>query len=235
VICEAHPRWTECKLQRSFQAWFQITNLYLYLLTVRLRSLDKPLGRRFLQELVNHFFIDAEYRMQKDYEIKQSRYIKNTLKTMLAQYHGSTLAYDEGLVGSDAMLAAALWRNLFGAGWGVGMAGVEGKRAPKVAKGSSEVDGPKFEVVEEEDGLPATTLDPATILEREAAFAVVLEKLVRYMRAEVHRLDNLPDQVIANGISTGDTSTVQFGKLSSPGPDAQVETTSTETSGSAPA
>lgn len=178
--------------------------------------------------MVNHFFIDAEYRMQTDYEIKQSRYIKNTLKTMLAQYHGSTLAYDEGLVGSDAVLAAAIWRNVFGAGWGEGMGGVQGKKPPKRNKELTDL--PKFELesapstaseatspaIEEElQAVEAETTESATErVVREARFAGVLEQLVRFVRSEVARLQALPDDVISQGPATGHHAAINFSRLS---------------------
>ena len=105
----------------------QITNLHIWLLSVRFRSLPAPLGKSYIQEMINHYFIHSESLMRGRYKVKQARLIKGSLRDMLYQYHGANLGYDEGLIsGNDAILAAAIWRNLFGAGWGK-MGGVKGK------------------------------------------------------------------------------------------------------------
>ncbi|GAA5974950.1 hypothetical protein JCM21900_002943 [Sporobolomyces salmonicolor] len=127
---EAPFFYEECSLPPSFQTWFSLTTLHVWLLSVRFRALPAPLGRTYIQELINHMFIDMELRIRGPYAVTQSRLIKGYMKDMLEQYHGSCAAYDEGLVRGDAVLAAAVWRNVFGAGWG-GIGGVKGKRAPR--------------------------------------------------------------------------------------------------------
>ncbi|GAA5848423.1 hypothetical protein JCM9279_006562 [Rhodotorula babjevae] len=130
---EAAFFYEECSLPPSFQTWFSLTTLHVWLLSVRFRSLPPPLGRTYVQELINHMFIDVELRIRGPYAVTQSRLIKGYMNDMLEQYHGACAAYDEGLVRGDAVLAAAIWRNVFGAGWG-GVGGVEGKRAPKAGE-----------------------------------------------------------------------------------------------------
>lgn len=78
-------------------------------------------------------FIDVELRMRGPYAVTQGRLIKGYMKDLLEQYHGACAAYDEGLIRGDAVLAAAIWRNLFGGGW-AGVGGVKGKRAPKAGE-----------------------------------------------------------------------------------------------------
>ncbi|GAA6007813.1 hypothetical protein JCM10207_004882 [Rhodosporidiobolus poonsookiae] len=143
----------ECSLPPSFQTWFSITTLHVWLLSVRLRSLPAPLGRTYIQELINHMFIDLELRIRGPYAVTQSRLIKGYMKDMLEQYHGATAAYDEGLVRGDAVLAAALWRNIFGAGWG-DVGGIKGKRAPKA--GEAPALGPNPLQVEHPDAVAAS-------------------------------------------------------------------------------
>ena len=91
------------------------------------------MGRTYIQELINHMFIDVELRMRGPYAVTQGRLIKGYMKDLLEQYHGACAAYDEGLIRGDAVLAAAVWRNLFGGGW-AGVGGVKGKRAPKAGE-----------------------------------------------------------------------------------------------------
>ncbi|GAA6058111.1 hypothetical protein JCM3770_005944 [Rhodotorula araucariae] len=130
---EAAFFYEECSLPPSFQTWFSLTTLHVWLLSVRFRSLPPPLGRTYIQELINHMFIDVELRIRGPYAVTQGRLIKGYMNDMLEQYHGACAAYDEGLVRGDAVLAAAIWRNVFGAGWG-GVGGVKGKAAPRAGE-----------------------------------------------------------------------------------------------------
>ncbi|KAG6837468.1 hypothetical protein H0H93_009011 [Arthromyces matolae] len=51
-----------CHLPPTFQSWFTVTNLHIWMLTVRLRSL--PEGKYYTQALIDHFFIDIEDRIR---------------------------------------------------------------------------------------------------------------------------------------------------------------------------
>ncbi|GAA6062137.1 hypothetical protein JCM10212_003172 [Sporobolomyces blumeae] len=258
------PFWyEECSLPPSFQTWFSITTLHVWLLSVRFRSLPAPLGRTYVQELINHMFIDMEYRIRGPYNVTQGRLIKGYMKDLLEQYHGSIAAYDEGLVRGDAVLAAAVWRNMFGAGWG-GIGGVKGKRAPKA--GEAPKLGPNPLQVEahpapsSSSASPSTTpttppragdapsdlsvdpiqakllkkgadassvfttdvplvdpktaaaipLDPLYPEDPDLEFAQSLEKIVRWVRKEVQRLERLPDQVVMQGLKDGKGALIDF-------------------------
>ncbi|KAJ7578017.1 hypothetical protein C8J56DRAFT_364189 [Mycena floridula] len=54
----------ECDLPPTFQTWFTVANLHLWLLTVRLRALSLPHGKRHVQFLLDHFFLDVEDRIR---------------------------------------------------------------------------------------------------------------------------------------------------------------------------
>ncbi|KAG6337375.1 hypothetical protein ID866_1698 [Astraeus odoratus] len=54
----------ECALPPTFQSWFTITNLHVWLLTVRLRALPVPHGMQHIQGLIDHFFQDVEERVR---------------------------------------------------------------------------------------------------------------------------------------------------------------------------
>ncbi|GAA6027527.1 hypothetical protein JCM8097_007906 [Rhodosporidiobolus ruineniae] len=249
----------ECSLPPSFQTWFSLTTLHVWLLTVRLRSLPDPIGRTYQQELINHMFIDLELRMRGPYAVSQSRLIKGYMRDLLEQYHGAIAAYDEGLVRGDAVLAAALWRNVFGAGWG-GVGGVKGKRAPKAGEAPEVGPNPLQVTKEGEAGAAAAAggaegeaaaalkVDPfqAKLLKKDQSasdvfktdepisdpkiatgswaplypddpdleFAQSLEKIVRYIRREVQRMERLPDQVVMQGKpDKGKGSFVDFGRI----------------------
>ncbi|CAI2168790.1 11953_t:CDS:10 [Funneliformis geosporum] len=87
-----------CGLPDSFQTWFAVTLLHIWMLMVRFRVENE--GKIFMQQLVNHLFEDAEWRMREDYG------------DLLSLFHGGVMAYDEGMCKDDPVLAAALWRNI---------------------------------------------------------------------------------------------------------------------------
>jgi hypothetical protein len=63
--------------------------------------------------LTDAFFEDIEMRIYYEYNIKSQRYIQNQMKEFYENFRGLMIAYDEGLIKTDAVLAAAFWRNLY--------------------------------------------------------------------------------------------------------------------------
>lgn len=53
-----------CLLPPTFQSWFTVTNLHIWMLTVRLRALPAEHGKHYQQALIDHFFIDIEDRIR---------------------------------------------------------------------------------------------------------------------------------------------------------------------------
>ncbi|KAG6809237.1 hypothetical protein H0H92_001062 [Tricholoma furcatifolium] len=53
-----------CRLPPTFQSWFTVTNLHIWMLTVRLRALPGDEGKHYTQALIDHFFIDIEDRIR---------------------------------------------------------------------------------------------------------------------------------------------------------------------------
>jgi cytochrome b pre-mRNA-processing protein 3 len=98
-----------CGLPDNFHTWFAITQLHVWMLMVRLRP--EKHGKAYTQELVNRFFEDVEERI-RSHGIIQDRIVAATVKDHLMAFRGGVLAYDEGMCKTDAVLAAALWRNV---------------------------------------------------------------------------------------------------------------------------
>ena len=85
----------------------------MYLVTVRLRVLDRESFDTYMQHLINAFSYGTEEKMQVVHNI-ESRSIRNKyLKDLFIQWRGVLAAYDEGMVKGDAVLGAAVWRNLW--------------------------------------------------------------------------------------------------------------------------
>ncbi|KAJ5485347.1 hypothetical protein N7539_005335 [Penicillium diatomitis] len=114
----------ELGLVPTFSTWSQITFLHMYLLTVRLRALpNRESFQTYSRHLIDHFSHNAEHRMDDLHDIG-SRSIRNKyLKDLFVQWRGIIAAYDEGLIKGDAVLGAAVWRNL----WKAEAVGPDGK------------------------------------------------------------------------------------------------------------
>ncbi|CAN8097395.1 unnamed protein product [Discula destructiva] len=103
----------EFGLKPTFSTWSQVTMLHLYLIIVRLRCLDKPDWQAWQTQLVNHFFQHAEDTMEINHGMSSRMIRSGHLNSLFMTWRGVMLAYDEGLVKGDAVMAAAVWRNIF--------------------------------------------------------------------------------------------------------------------------
>lgn len=97
----------------TFSTWSQVTMLHLYLIVVRLRCLEKPAWQAWQEQLVNHFFQHAEDMMEVEHGMSSRMIRSGHLNSLFMTWRGVILAYDEGLVKGDAVMAAAVWRNVF--------------------------------------------------------------------------------------------------------------------------
>ncbi|KKA28126.1 hypothetical protein TD95_000991 [Thielaviopsis punctulata] len=113
-IGESLGPWHEAfGLLPTFSTWSQVTMLHMYLLFARLRCLDKEEARSWQHQLSDHFFFDCERVMDVNHGLTSAAMRQRYLKDIFVQWRGIIMAYDEGLVRGDAVLAAAVWRNLF--------------------------------------------------------------------------------------------------------------------------
>jgi len=114
-VPEADSWWfAEAGLLPTFSTWSQVTYLHMYLLTVRLRALSSATAfQNYQRYLLEHFSHAAEDKMVIQHNLT-ARSIRNKyLKDLFLQWRGILAAYDEGLVKGDAVLAGAVWRNLY--------------------------------------------------------------------------------------------------------------------------
>ncbi|KAI1113338.1 hypothetical protein F5Y14DRAFT_212242 [Nemania sp. NC0429] len=101
------------KLPPTFSTWSQVTMLHMYLVFARLRNLERDAARSWQQQVVDHFFFDAEERMDVAHGISSRAMRGRYLKDLFVQWRGVVAAYDEGIAKGDAVLASAVWRNVF--------------------------------------------------------------------------------------------------------------------------
>lgn len=85
----------------------------MYLITVRLRMFPQKHAHHWHQNLLDHYFYAAEDRMAAMHNIAARSVRNKYLKDLFVQWRGVLAAYDEGLAKGDAVLASAVWRNVF--------------------------------------------------------------------------------------------------------------------------
>ncbi|ROW12185.1 hypothetical protein VMCG_00559 [Cytospora schulzeri] len=97
----------------TFSTWSQVTMLHMYLVVVRLRCLEKEAWQAWQTQLVNHFFNHAEEMMEINHGMSSRMLRQRHLGNLFQTWRGVILAYDEGLVKGDAVMASAVWRNIY--------------------------------------------------------------------------------------------------------------------------
>ncbi|KAH8117253.1 ubiquinol-cytochrome C chaperone-domain-containing protein [Phellopilus nigrolimitatus] len=223
----------ECRLPPTFQTWFTVTNLHVWLLTVRFRALPSPYGENFVQGLVDHFFLDVEDRIRQALSQKApERLVSRQMKILREQWAGLNLALDYALGLSspyaasvsalksgdgDAEMAAAVWRNFLGArgangiddpGPGrvrhaVNISGEYGKE--KLSKERPEDSLRKLEETDDGSGVYDFVGKDVRLYVR---YPELMYTLVKYIRKELVRLESISDAQIMKGEGVG-----KFGKV----------------------
>ena len=87
--------------------------LHLYLLLARVRCQERSAAKMWEQLLVDHFFLEAEERMDLLHGLRSAALRQRFLRDLFHQWRGLVLSLDEGVARGDAVLAAAVWRNLY--------------------------------------------------------------------------------------------------------------------------
>jgi cytochrome b pre-mRNA-processing protein 3 len=87
--------------------------LHIYILSSRFRCFPPAVCRIWQQHLLDHFFYDMENKMVINHGMVARGTRNKYLKDVFVQWRGVLAAYDEGLAKNDAVLAGALWRNVF--------------------------------------------------------------------------------------------------------------------------
>ena len=87
--------------------------LHMYLIVVRMRCFEREEFRNLQQQFIDNFFFDCERMMHVNHGITSTGARQRHLKDLFLRWRGITLACDEGIVKGDAVLASAVWRNLY--------------------------------------------------------------------------------------------------------------------------
>lgn len=100
-------------LPPTFSTWSQVTMLRMYVLVARARCLEPEAYNNWYHQLLNHYFFDCERVMDTNHGLTAKSQRQRFLKDLFVQWRGMLASYDEGLAKGDAVLASAVWRNLY--------------------------------------------------------------------------------------------------------------------------
>ncbi|CAK5265605.1 unnamed protein product [Mycena citricolor] len=238
----------ECALPPTFQSWFTVTALHIWMLTVRFRALPPAYGRRFEDCIVDHFFQDAEDRvraiMQPSHDHKPyifeskfyvnpnapkttdkkerlsrapDRLVTQQLKILKEQWTGFALALDLGLIKGDMVMAGAVWRNLLGARGASGIAFADDPSSPAFRRTVNLIGGLVVNPAKLDFSKEAVTDDNSGVhdfapedCDKYLAYPELMLTVVRYIRRELVRLENVTDKDIVDM----DWPELHFGRIS---------------------
>eukprot|EP00912_Choanoflagellata_sp_UC4_P001920 UC4_evm2s1233 len=102
-----------CKMPDTMQSRFVVTLVHVWLCMVRLKPEGQE-GKYVYKQLVKLFWQDMEHKMSL-FGIHDRNIVKESTREFAAQFYGIVFAFDEGILEGDAVLAAAIWRNLMNA------------------------------------------------------------------------------------------------------------------------
>jgi len=98
------------QLPDTFNSWFSITELHIWLVCTQISSNSRE-GQFVRTKMLQHCWKDVAKRMKLMNSEFQDR--KKGLLTLSDSFVYNLYQYDQGMLGDDKMLAAALWRGFF--------------------------------------------------------------------------------------------------------------------------
>uniref|UniRef100_A0A1B6C9K3 Ubiquinol-cytochrome c chaperone domain-containing protein n=1 Tax=Clastoptera arizonana TaxID=38151 RepID=A0A1B6C9K3_9HEMI len=101
----------EYKMPDTFNSWFLITELHVWMLMVRCMAEDED-GRKVRNGIVESMWQDVILKAKK-LGSEHTMAARQQINEMSEQFQAAILTYDEGLLSSDKVLAGAIWRRFF--------------------------------------------------------------------------------------------------------------------------
>ncbi|CAG9859187.1 unnamed protein product [Phyllotreta striolata] len=102
----------EFDLPDTFNSWFSVTELHIWMLSLRIVA-DGEDGKILRNSIVEALWTDVAQRVKRLGVITSSG-TRNQIMEMSEQMQASFISYDEGIQSDDKVLAAAVWRRLYG-------------------------------------------------------------------------------------------------------------------------
>ena len=106
-----HSIYEACRMPDTLQSWFLVNSLHVWFCLVRLKA-EGGEGRLVYKQLVQALWADIRQRM-KAMGINSPTDTKIGMEQLSQQFFGLIVAFDEGLLSDDMILASSLWWNLF--------------------------------------------------------------------------------------------------------------------------
>lgn len=102
---------TDYRVPDTLDGRFELICLHAFLYLHRLRA-EQPRANRLSQSFFDRMFADFDRSLREmgTGDLSVGKHVKR----MARAFYGRILAYEEGLTGDDAVLAAAVYRNIFG-------------------------------------------------------------------------------------------------------------------------
>ncbi|ESN93454.1 hypothetical protein HELRODRAFT_88673, partial [Helobdella robusta] len=101
----------EFGLSDTFNSWFRVLELHLWMLMVRLSDEGKD-GLALRNSIINYMWQDIDKKTKK-LGVSTMTARREGVMDISEQFKAALFSYDEGLLGDDKQLAGALWRNFF--------------------------------------------------------------------------------------------------------------------------
>lgn len=103
------------QMPNTFNSWFLITELHVWLVLTRVMANtndDTEHGRMLRNVIVEALWTDANTRA-KQLAADNPSAMRAQLQELSQQFQMALIVYDDGLAGSDKVLASALWERFF--------------------------------------------------------------------------------------------------------------------------
>uniref|UniRef100_A0A1A9WT87 Ubiquinol-cytochrome c chaperone domain-containing protein n=1 Tax=Glossina brevipalpis TaxID=37001 RepID=A0A1A9WT87_9MUSC len=105
----------EFDMPNTFNSWFLVTELHVWMLLLRAMAEGSESGQdgRYVRNsIVEAMWGDVNTRAKKLGSINPSQ-VRGQIEDLSEQFQAALIAYDEGIMFEDRVLAAALWRRFF--------------------------------------------------------------------------------------------------------------------------
>lgn len=102
-------------LPNTFNSWFLITELHIWMLMVRAMAEGPEKGQdgMFLRNCIVEAMWSDVNKRAKQLNAANSSEVRRQINILSEQFQAALITYDEGLLDDDKVLAAALWRRFF--------------------------------------------------------------------------------------------------------------------------
>lgn len=102
-------------LPNTFNSWFLVTELHVWMILLRAMAEGSESGEdgRFMRNCIVEAMWDDVNKRAKKLGASNPSGVRKQIQVLSEQFQAALLAYDEGIMADDKVLASALWRRFF--------------------------------------------------------------------------------------------------------------------------